>query len=153
MIILPSGETLIWKAVDISDQRGRAIDVIPKIEEILNDLKEQSIKVAALVSDSTAAYASAHILKNASTDAVKLVNYFNHPNNIYFIGKLRNIQQELYSKYYAIIRPGDTRWNSYYKCYLNVASIILGWIRGKSPDCTSLILSSGTQLFLSDLFY
>uniref|UniRef100_U9U8D7 Uncharacterized protein n=1 Tax=Rhizophagus irregularis (strain DAOM 181602 / DAOM 197198 / MUCL 43194) TaxID=747089 RepID=U9U8D7_RHIID len=32
MIILPSGETLIWKAVDISDQRGRAIDVIPKIE-------------------------------------------------------------------------------------------------------------------------
>ncbi|UZO08117.1 uncharacterized protein OCT59_028382 [Rhizophagus irregularis] len=47
MIILPSGKTLIWKAVDISDQRGRAIDVIPKIEEIiLNDLKEQSIKVA-----------------------------------------------------------------------------------------------------------
>ncbi|PKB98587.1 hypothetical protein RhiirA5_464210 [Rhizophagus irregularis] len=104
MIILPSGETLIWKAVDISDQRGRAIDVIPKIEEILNDLKEQSIKVAALVSDSAAAYASARrqlrlkypqyvflpcfahqcnlavgeifkessILKNASTNAVKL---------------------------------------------------------------------------------
>ncbi|CAB4398261.1 unnamed protein product [Rhizophagus irregularis] len=49
MIILPSGETLIWKAVDISDQRGRAIDVIPKLEEIiLNDLNEQSIKVAAI---------------------------------------------------------------------------------------------------------
>ncbi|CAB5135680.1 unnamed protein product [Rhizophagus irregularis] len=59
MIILPSGETLIWKAVDISDQRGHAIDVIPKIEEILNDLKDQSIKVAALVSDSAASYASA----------------------------------------------------------------------------------------------
>ncbi|GET65274.1 ribonuclease H-like domain-containing protein [Rhizophagus irregularis DAOM 181602=DAOM 197198] len=152
MIILPSGETLIWKAVDISDQRGRAIDVIPKIEEILNDLKDQSIKVAALVSDSAAAYASARqqlrlkypqyvflpcfahqcnlavgeifkessILKNASTNAVKLVNYFNHPNNVYFIGKLRNIQRELYSKYYAIIRPGDTRWNSYYECYLSL---------------------------------
>ncbi|PKC55915.1 hypothetical protein RhiirA1_474812 [Rhizophagus irregularis] len=130
MIILPSGETLIWKAVDISDQRGRAIDVIPKIEEILNDLKDQSIKVAALVSDSAAAYASARrqlrlkypqyvflpcfahqcnlavgeifkessILKNASTNAVKLVNYFNHPNNV----------------------PGDTRWNSYYECYLSL---------------------------------
>uniref|UniRef100_U9TUK5 DUF659 domain-containing protein n=1 Tax=Rhizophagus irregularis (strain DAOM 181602 / DAOM 197198 / MUCL 43194) TaxID=747089 RepID=U9TUK5_RHIID len=139
MIILPSGETLIWKAVDISNQRGRAIDVIPKIEEILNDLKDQSIKVAALVSDSAAAYASARqqlrlkypqyvflpcfahqcnlavgeifkessILKNASTNA------------IYFIGKLRNIQRELYSKYYAII-TSDTRWNSYYECYLSL---------------------------------
>ncbi|CAB4414414.1 unnamed protein product [Rhizophagus irregularis] len=182
MIILPSGETLIWKAVDISDQRGRAIDVIPKIEEILNDLKEQSIKVAALVSDSAAAYASARrqlrlkypqyvflpcfahqcnlavgeifkessILKNASTNAVKLVNYFNHPNNVYFIGKLQNIQRELYSKYYAIIRPGDTRWNSYYKCYLSL-------IRTKQalrnlvthyepPEKTS---SRSTELYLS----
>jgi hypothetical protein len=59
MIVLPSGETLVWKAVDISDRRGRAIDVIPSIEEMLNDLKEQSIKVAAIVSDSAAAYASA----------------------------------------------------------------------------------------------
>jgi Protein of unknown function (DUF 659) len=59
MMILPSGETLIWKAVDISGQRGRAIDVIPHIEEMLNDLNEQSIKVAAIVTDSAAAYASA----------------------------------------------------------------------------------------------
>ncbi|CAB4485160.1 unnamed protein product [Rhizophagus irregularis] len=60
------------------------------------------------------------ILKNASTNAVKLVNYFNHPNNVYFIGKLQNIQRELYLKYYAIIKPGDTRWNSYYECYLSL---------------------------------
>ncbi|GET65273.1 ribonuclease H-like domain-containing protein [Rhizophagus irregularis DAOM 181602=DAOM 197198] len=138
MIILPSGETLIWKAVDISDQRGRAIDVIPKIEEILNDLKDQSIKVAALLRLKYPQYVflpcfahqcnlavgeifkESSILKNASTNAVKLVNYFNHPNNVYFIGKLRNIQRELYSKYYAIIRPGDTRWNSYYECYLSL---------------------------------
>jgi hypothetical protein len=59
MIILPSGETLIWKAVDISGQRERAIDVIPHIEEMLSDLKKQSIKVTAIVSDSAAAYASA----------------------------------------------------------------------------------------------
>jgi hypothetical protein len=56
-------------------------------------------------------------LKEASTNAVKLFLYFNHPNNAYFIGKLRNIQMELYSKYYAIIKPGDTRWNSYYDCF------------------------------------
>jgi len=59
MIILPSGETLIWKAVDISGQRERAIDVIPHIEEMLSDLKNQSIKITAIVSDSAAAYASA----------------------------------------------------------------------------------------------
>ncbi|PKY62239.1 hypothetical protein RhiirA4_488376 [Rhizophagus irregularis] len=43
----------------INDQRGCAINVIPKIEEILNDLKKQLIKVAAIMSDSVAAYASA----------------------------------------------------------------------------------------------
>ena len=57
------------------------------------------------------------VLRNASTNAIKLVLYFNHSNNIYFIGKLRNIQMELYSKYYAIIKAGDMRWNSYYDCY------------------------------------
>ncbi|PKY60549.1 hypothetical protein RhiirA4_484375 [Rhizophagus irregularis] len=68
------------KTVDISDQRGRAIDVIPKIEEILNDLKEQLIKVATIISDNAVAYASACILKNASINANQ-INYFNHPNN------------------------------------------------------------------------
>ena len=59
MIVLPSGETLVWKAVDISDQRERAIDIIPHVEEMLHDLEKQSIKVAAIVSDSAATYASA----------------------------------------------------------------------------------------------
>ena len=56
---MPSGETLVWKAIDKSGQRERAIDVIPNIEEMLCDLEKQSIKVAAVVSDSAAAYASA----------------------------------------------------------------------------------------------
>ena len=59
MIILPSGDTSVWNAIDISGQRERAIDIIPHIEEILSDLKEQSIKVTAIVSDSSAAYVSA----------------------------------------------------------------------------------------------
>ena len=59
MIIIPSGETLVWKAFDISGQRERAIDVIPHIEKMLSDLKKQSIKLAAVVTDSAAAYASA----------------------------------------------------------------------------------------------
>ncbi|RIA96855.1 hypothetical protein C1645_814903 [Glomus cerebriforme] len=39
MIILPSGETLVWKAIDISGQRERTIDVIPHVEEMLMDLE------------------------------------------------------------------------------------------------------------------
>ena len=59
MMIMPSGETLVWKAIDISDQRERAIDIILHIENLLEELKEKSIKIAAIVSDSAAAYASA----------------------------------------------------------------------------------------------
>ncbi len=59
MIILPTDETLVWKAMDISGQWERAIDVISHIKEMLQELKQQSIKVAAIVSDSAAAYASA----------------------------------------------------------------------------------------------
>ncbi|RIA81532.1 hypothetical protein C1645_744453 [Glomus cerebriforme] len=33
------------------------------------------------------------------------------------VQKLRDIQKELYSKYYVIIKPEDTRWNSYYDCF------------------------------------
>lgn len=59
MVVLPTGETLVWKAIDISGQRERTIDIIPQIEKILSELKEKSIKIAAVVSDSAAAYASA----------------------------------------------------------------------------------------------
>ena len=45
--------------MDISGQRERAIDIILYVEEMLKELKQQSIKVAAIVSDSAAAYASA----------------------------------------------------------------------------------------------
>ena len=55
MIVLPSGETLVWKAIDISGQRERTIDVMPHIKEMLHDLKNQSIKVTAIVSDSASA--------------------------------------------------------------------------------------------------
>ena len=57
------------------------------------------------------------ILAKASVDAVKLHLYFTNSRNVYFIRKLRDIQIELYGKYFAIIKPGDTRWNSYYKCF------------------------------------
>jgi len=57
------------------------------------------------------------VLAKASVDAIKLHLYFTNSRNVYFIRKLRDIQIELYGKYFVIIKPEDTRWNSYYKCF------------------------------------
>ncbi len=56
-------------------------------------------------------------LKNASIKAIKVAAFFKNANNSYFIGKLRDIQKELYDKYYSIMVPGETRWNSHYFCF------------------------------------
>ena len=56
-------------------------------------------------------------LKTASIKAIKVAAYFKNANNSYFIGKLRDIQKELYDKYYSIMIPGETRWNSHYFCF------------------------------------
>ncbi|CAB4401332.1 unnamed protein product [Rhizophagus irregularis] len=111
MIILPSGETLVWKAVDISGKRGRAIDVIPHIEKMLSDLEEQLIKVMAVVTDSAAAYASARRQLRLKYPQYVFLPCFAHQCNL-----ARYSKRTLF-KYYAIIKPGDTRWNSYYNCY------------------------------------
>jgi hypothetical protein len=56
-------------------------------------------------------------LKLASSKAITVAAYFKNANNSYFIGKLRDIQKELYNKCYSIIIPGETRWNSHYFCF------------------------------------
>ncbi|PKY19610.1 hypothetical protein RhiirB3_384220 [Rhizophagus irregularis] len=95
LFISSSGEILIWEASDISSERERLIEVIPKITGLIQETKRLGIKLNAIVSDSVPAY-----------DAAR-----------YFIGKLRDIQNELYEKYYSIVIPGETRWNSHYFCF------------------------------------
>jgi hypothetical protein len=53
--------------------------------------------------------------KNISTKAIRVVSFFNMAP--YFAGNLRNEQMAIYQKTIALIRPGDTRWNSYYFCF------------------------------------
>jgi hypothetical protein len=55
-------------------------------------------------------------LKDTSQQALKLAVYFKNANNKYFIGKLQDIQKEIYGKYIQPAVPGDTRWNSYFNC-------------------------------------
>jgi hypothetical protein len=59
MLILPSGEPMVWKVLDISGERDRAVDILPHIEKMMLDLCNDNIKLAAIISDSAAAYASA----------------------------------------------------------------------------------------------
>ena len=60
LFITSSGEILIWKASDISSERERMIEIIPKIEGLIKDAKDNlDAKVIAIISDSAAAYARA----------------------------------------------------------------------------------------------
>lgn len=47
--------------------------------------------------------------------AIQIAIYFKNANNKYFIGQLRDQQKILYKKYYSIVVPSETRWNSYYQ--------------------------------------
>ena len=59
LFITSSGKILIWKALDISSERERMIEIIPKIENLIKDADDLSAKVIAIISDSAAAYAGA----------------------------------------------------------------------------------------------
>ncbi len=60
LFITSSDEILIWKASDISSERERMIEIIPKIEGLIKDAKDNlDAKVIAIISDSAVAYAGA----------------------------------------------------------------------------------------------
>ena len=51
--------------------------------------------------------------------AVAIVNFFNRSK--VWIGKLREEQAAIYkNKYYTLIVPNDTRWNSQYYCFASL---------------------------------
>lgn len=53
--------------------------------------------------------------KSVSTKAIRIVSFFHMSS--YFAGNLRDEQMTIYKNPIALIRPGDTRWNSYYFCF------------------------------------
>jgi hypothetical protein len=62
-------------------------------------------------------------LKISINHAIQLTTYFKNANNKYFIAKLRDQQKETYGKYYTIVAPGETRWNSYYEVCTSLLKI------------------------------
>ncbi|GES87763.1 ribonuclease H-like domain-containing protein [Rhizophagus clarus] len=125
LFISSSGEILIWDASDISSERKRLIEIIPKITGLIQETKR--LEYAEIVFLPCFAhqcqlaigdiFKESPILKTASSKAIKIASYFKNANNSYFIGKLRDIQNELYDKYYSTVIPGETRWNSHYFCF------------------------------------
>jgi len=59
LFITSSGEILIWEASDISTERERLIEVVPKIKGVIQEINKLGIKLNAIVSDSAPAYAGA----------------------------------------------------------------------------------------------
>ncbi|CAG8580006.1 3966_t:CDS:2, partial [Scutellospora calospora] len=56
LFILSTRETLIWKAIDISSERERMIEIIPKIESMINEASDIGTNLSTIVSDSASAY-------------------------------------------------------------------------------------------------
>ena len=59
IFITSQGETLIWGAHDVSDQRSRTEDVKLLIKNIMDDAEQKGIQINCYVSDSAGEYAAA----------------------------------------------------------------------------------------------
>ncbi|CAG8775529.1 12697_t:CDS:2, partial [Gigaspora rosea] len=58
LLILSTRESLVWKTIDISSERERMIEIIPKIESMINETSIIGAKLSAVVSDSASAYSA-----------------------------------------------------------------------------------------------
>ncbi|RHZ85357.1 hypothetical protein Glove_66g160 [Diversispora epigaea] len=130
-----------WKNVinqhifDINSEYERLIELISKIKDLIEKINQLGIKLNAIVSDKFLEivflpciayqcqlaigdlFKASPILRTASSKAIMVTAFFKNANNSYFIDKLHDIHQELYYKYYSIIVPAKTHWNSNYFCF------------------------------------
>ncbi|RGB27199.1 hypothetical protein C1646_769409 [Rhizophagus diaphanus] len=115
------GQPYIWKACNISSERVTNIEVRSKVEEMISELDKLKIPLLAIVTNSAPAYSEifkvSSEFKTTSQQALKLAVYFKNANNKYFIGKLQDIQMEIYGKCIQPAVSDDTRWNSYFNCF------------------------------------
>jgi Protein of unknown function (DUF 659) len=59
VFITSTGETLIWGAKDISDERSKTENVINHIKNTMMEAKDENIKINCFVTDSAGEYAAA----------------------------------------------------------------------------------------------
>ncbi|CAJ0843452.1 2540_t:CDS:2, partial [Entrophospora sp. SA101] len=120
LFITSLGEVLIWKALDTSFS-----DSAPAFAGARHQLRLQYPSIVFLPCFAHQCqlaicdiFKESSGFKASSAKAITVAGFFKNGNNAYyFIGKLRNIQMDLYNKYYSIVVPGETRWNSHYFCF------------------------------------
>lgn len=85
--------------------------------------------------------------REASINAIKVAAYFRSAQHKYFIGQLRDLQKESYSKYIAIAIGNDTRWNSYLECFCSLlkSKSALRTLGSKFDPSESLNATSSSQ--------
>ena len=80
------GQTLVWDAMNISADQGRAVDVIEKVEELMfhdtSKVKQHGVKVIAVVTDSASPYASARTQLRRSHREIVWLPCFAHQLNL-----------------------------------------------------------------------
>jgi hypothetical protein len=54
----------------------------------------------------------------SSEKAIQIISFLNR--SVYFMAKLRDEQKFKYNKYFALLLPCATRWNSHYHCYTSL---------------------------------
>jgi hypothetical protein len=54
----------------------------------------------------------------ASEKAIRVITYLN--KSVYFMARLHDEQKIKYNKYFSLLLPCATRWNSHYHCYFSL---------------------------------
>ena len=57
-------------------------------------------------------------LIDASEKAIRIISYLNR--SVYFMARLHDEQKIKYNKYFSLLLPCATRWNSHYHCYFSL---------------------------------
>ncbi|CAG8526346.1 19255_t:CDS:2 [Gigaspora rosea] len=134
LLILSTGESLVWKTIDISSERERIVETIPKIESMISEMSEIGAKLFAIVPDSALAYsATAHELPldtSACNSDDELDQSSTHLDELYLPHNITSILlndnfwqsiKELYSLLHPYcealnkLQSDTTRFHKYYK--------------------------------------
>nr|CAG8596430.1 2248_t:CDS:2 [Entrophospora candida] len=80
----------------------------------LDRLDELNIKYNAMITDSASQNQAASLVVS-SEKAIQIISFLNR--SVYFMEKLHDEQKFKYNKYFAVLLPCATCWNSHYHCY------------------------------------
>nr|CAG8612558.1 9116_t:CDS:2 [Entrophospora candida] len=147
VLITSHGQVLIWGGEDVSRNRLQWQNIKELSLNFLDKLDELNIKYNAMITDSASQNQAARkrlaperrdvffgpcfahqtnlivgeIFKESSSlvvsseKAIQIISFLNR--SVYFMAKLRDEQKFKYNKYFALLLPCATRWNSHYHCY------------------------------------